>query len=105
MWSEQIYILPIAAFLMEYDLAEDIKMEGELMNELDILLQNNVPSSNFKFLKSSIKAKINTAYPSGTNIWTIVNEIRHRYHLIPIIKTEENGIVTLSFEEGAAWRL
>lgn len=105
MWSNLMYVLPIAEFLMKYETSKEIKMEGDLMEELSKLIDDYVSVPNFKFIKSSVKATINTTYPESTSIWKILDDILHRYHLIPIIGTESGGIVTLSLEEGAAWRL
>lgn len=103
MWANLIHVLPAATILSAYETKEEFKMEGNLLSELDRLFTLTVDIEKLKLKKNGPKCTINTIYPAGSNLWTIVDGILVRYQLIPIIETDKNGCITLGLKEGSAW--
>lgn len=104
MWVHALYTIPVAMVLSKITLTKEIKMEGDLITELNHLFKVAGVEDRLKLGKTKIKAMINAEYPAGSNVWTIVNEIITRYHLTTFVTTEENNIVMLTLEEGASWK-
>lgn len=104
MWVHALYTIPVAMVLSKITLTEDIKMEGDLITELNHLLKVSNVEDRLRLGKTKVKATINAEYPAGSNVWTILNEIITRYHLTTFVTTEENNVVVLTLEEGASWK-
>lgn len=103
MWSNMMYMLPVASILSMYEIKEEIKMEGDLLTELDHLLLMSKCVSNFKIEKSDLKCKVSLTYPAGSNLWTIIDSIINRYRLIASVSIQDPDIVVLRLSEGSAW--
>lgn len=104
MWANQICLIPIAAMLSTYTFDEEVKMEGDLIEELDRVINSKMHLPNLKLGKTDVKAKINMTYPAGSTLWIIVCSIIERYHLIPELSAENSKVVVLTLKEGSAWK-
>lgn len=103
MWANLMYLIPVAAILSQYKLDEEFKMEGDLLNELDRLLEKVHCTTKLKIEKTRLKCRINATYPKGTSVWTILDGIMQRYHLNVIITSQKDDSVVISLKEGSAW--
>lgn len=103
MWAKFMYLIPVAAILSQYETPNEIKMEGDLVTELDRLLRFANCPSNLKLTKTKLKCRIDATYPKGTNVWTIFDTILQRYHLVAFVESDGEDSIRLSLKEGAAW--
>lgn len=104
MWFNLLYMLPVSTILYNCVINEEIKMEGNLGDELTKLFKTYLVNSRLKLAKLKIHANIYATYPAGTNLWTIMDGIITKFHLACVIDEKSNGDVILKLEEGAAWR-
>lgn len=103
MWANLLYMLPVASILSECIVEEEIKMEGELSEELDRLFKAYIPHSKLRFVKKPLHAHISATYPAGTSLWTIFDTIIARFHLVSLVEVHED-YVKLAVTEGNAWK-
>lgn len=104
MWSNLLYILPVASILYDCTITEEIKMEGDLSEELDKLFKKYLPNSKLKLHKSHIHATIHSTYPAGTNLWSILDGIMTRFHLMAYVDERNSNCIILKLEESVAWK-
>lgn len=104
MWSNLIYMLPVSSILCECAIDEEIKMEGNVGDELIRVFKKYMTNPRLKLEKIKIHATIHATYPKGTTLWTIVNGIMTRFHLMAVVNKDAYGNVSLRFEEGISWR-
>lgn len=104
MWSNLLYMLPISTILYNCVINEEIKMEGDLGDELTRLFKKYLVNSRLKLAKPKVHANIYATYPAGTNLWTIMDGIMARFHLACTIDEKNNGDMILKLEEAISWR-
>lgn len=104
MWSNLLYMLPVTSILHNCTINEEIKMEGNVADELQRVFKKYLVNSKLKLAERPIHATIYTIYPSGTNLWTIVDDIMLRFHLIAYIDERNPDEILLRLEETLAWK-
>lgn len=104
MWSNLLYMIPVASILYDCTVNEEIKMEGDLGDEIERLFKTYLKDSKLKFVNKGIHATIYATYPAGTNLWTIIDGIIVRFKLTAYIDERGNGDILFHFEEGSAWK-
>lgn len=104
MWSNLLYMLPVISVLYNCTVNEEIKMEGNVGDELERIFSKYLINSKLKLAKTNIHATIHATYPSGTNLWTIVDTIMARFHLSAYIDEHDPNDIVLRLEESIAWR-
>lgn len=103
MWANLMYMIPVASVLSQYQLTEEFKMEGDLLEELDRLLKVVHCNTKLRIEKTNLKCRIDATYPEGTSVWTVFDTIMQRYHLNVIITSLKDDSVAISLKEGSAW--
>lgn len=103
MWAKFMYLIPVASILSRYEVPNEIKMEGDLLTELDRLLHFANCPSNLKLKKTKLKCHIDATYPKGTNVWTIFDTLLQRYHLVAFVEFHGDDSISLNLKEGIAW--
>lgn len=82
MWSDMVYMIPIASVLSIAKLEEDTELKGDLQEELIRLIDEHFPSGTIEMVKNEeIISAIDMVYPKGTNIWTILDTIMATFDL------------------------
>lgn len=104
MWSNLLYMIPVSSILYDCVADEEVKMEGHLGDELEKLFKKYLGKSKLKFVNKGLHANIYATYPAGTNLWSIVDGIIARFHLIAYIDERGGGDILFHLEEGAAWK-
>lgn len=104
MWSNLIYMLPATSILYNCTINEELKMEGNVGDELERVFKKYMVNSKLKLAKTKIHANIYATYPTGTNLWTIVDGIMTRFHLTAYIDEHNPEEIMLRLEESFAWR-
>lgn len=104
MWSNLVYMLPAASIMSKYAVDDEVAMHGDLMEELEKLFVRYLKNTNLELKKTNLRMTINAVYPKGTTIWTILDGIIVRFHLMVYLKEEKDGRIILSLEESAAWK-
>lgn len=104
MWSNLLYMLPVASILYNCTIDEEIKMEGDLGEELTKLFKKYLSNSKLKFFKKNLHATIYATYPTGTNLWSILDGIMTRFHLTAYINEKDSNNIILTLEESLAWK-
>lgn len=104
MWSNLMYMLPITSILYNCVVNEEIKMEGNVGDELEKIFNKYLVNSRLKLAKSKIHANIYSTYPAGTNLWTILDTIMVRFHLSAYIDERDPDMMILKLEESVAWK-
>lgn len=104
MWSNLMYMLPVTSILYNCVIDEEIKMEGNVADELERIFSKYLVNSRLKLAKTNIHANIYFTYPAGTNLWTILDTIMARFHLSAYIDERDSDMMILRLEEGVAWK-
>lgn len=104
MWSNLMYMLPVTSILYNCTINEEVKMEGNVGDELQRIFNKYLVNSKLKLAKTNIHANIYSTYPAGTNLWTILDTIMVRFHLSAYIDERNKDEMILKLEEGIAWR-
>lgn len=104
MWSNLLYMLPVTSILYNCTVNEEVKMEGNVSDELQKVFKKYLVNSKLKLAKTTIHANIYANYPTGTNLWTIVDGIMARFHLMAYIDERNPDEILLRLEEGPAWK-
>lgn len=104
MWSNLLYMAPVASILSKCVVDEEIKMEGNLSEELQKLFKKYAKNPNFRFIKTKISAKVYATYPIGTSLWTILDGVMTLFHLIAYVNEFPGGVITLELREGSSWK-
>lgn len=106
MWTKMLYLAPVAAILSLHETAEEETLHGYLQEELIRVFQKNIHHDKFQIiLNKHLHATINATYPAHSNLWTILDGVLQRYHLILDIKSnEKTGGITVQLLEGLSWR-
>lgn len=102
MWSRMIYLMPVASIMAMVNIPEEIKMEGDLQSELELLFDKYMKALRLVRNKE-LDLRVNCSYPAGSNLWTIFDGILERYHLLVDISSK-NGEIVIKFREGSAWK-
>lgn len=101
MWSKMIAMMPIAALMSTVTIPEEIKMEGDLQDELERILGKYMQP--MKLLRNKeIDCRIDTSYPEQSNLWTIFDGILQRYRLNSVIEPLD-GTIGVRLEKASAW--
>lgn len=104
MWSNLLYMLPVMSRLYKCTINEEIKMEGNISEELQRVFKKYLVDSKVKLAETKIHATINATYPAGTNLWSIIDSIMARFHLMAYIDERNPDTIILRLEEGLAWK-
>lgn len=106
MWASMLYLAPVATILCKYELAEEEEFRGQLQDELIRVFEKTVSLDNLRLIPNkNLHATINTTYPAHSNLWTIMDGILQRYHLILDIKPMKNREgITIQLLEGPSWK-
>lgn len=104
MWSNLLYMLPVTSILYNCTINEEIKMEGDLGDELERVFNKYLVNSKLRFVNKGLHATIYATYPSGTNLWSIVDGIMARFQLIACIDERDKGDILFQLKEGASWK-
>lgn len=104
MWSNLLYMIPVSSVLYNCVVDEEIKMEGNLGDELERVFKTYLKNSRLKFVNKGLHANIYGTYPAGTNLWSILDGIIVRFHLIAYIDERGDGDILFHLEESAAWK-
>lgn len=106
MWSNMLYFLPLAAILSTHEIEEEETLQGPLQDELIKLFEKTIHHNKLRIVKNEkLNATINTTYPSHSNLWTIMDGVIQRYHLVLDIQTDKTGeCVTIQMMEGPSWK-
>lgn len=104
MWSNLLYMLPVSNILYNCVVDEEIKMEGNLGDELNKVFKKYLVSSKLKYINKPIHATVYATYPSGTSLWTIVDSVIARFRLNVYIDQKNKNSVLFYFEESIAWK-
>lgn len=82
MWSDMIYMIPVASVLSIAKLEEDTELKGDLQEELIRLIKEYLPSDSITMVKNEeIISSIDMVYPKGANLWTILDTIMASFNL------------------------
>lgn len=79
-------------------------MEGDLGDELERLFKTYLKNSKLKFVNKGLHANVYATYPSGTNLWSIVDGIITRFHLIAYIDERGGQDILFRLEESVSWK-
>lgn len=106
MWSKLLYLAPVASILSMRETDEEEELRGQLQDELIRLFEKTIHSDRFKLiLNPDLHATINTTYPAHSNLWTILDGVLQRYHLILDIKPmKDTDGITVQLLEGPSWK-
>ena len=104
-WYRKIYLLPVLSVLHTYELTEEFKMEGNLIDEIDRLLQTYIKVPNFHFVKTNVKVVVKATYEPGTNLCSIIQDITTKYKLLIDVGVTSSDVITMSLREGIEWTL
>lgn len=105
MWSQLIYLMPIASFMSMIELKEDETLNGDLYEELDKMIRKYIDHDRFVLrADKGFEAHVDLTFQKGMTLWHVMSTILHRYRLAPELGATENGAVTLTLKEGSAWR-
>lgn len=102
-----MYLLPLATLVSNYELRDETYLSGDLQESVKELLEDYIPNTKLRVIRNkALSASINFVYPEHTNLWTILDGILHRYHLIVSIKASsiDQEPITIKFMEGPAWK-
>lgn len=82
MWSDMIYLIPVASVLSMAELKEDTELKGDLQEELIRLIGEYLPSGSIAMIKNEeIISAVDMTYPKRTNLWTILDTIMANFGL------------------------
>lgn len=105
MWSKLLYLAPIASILSLYETEKEENLQGKLQDELIRFFEDNIQKYKFRIIQNAhLNATINVTYPAHSNLWTIMDGILQRYHLIPSINPNEHGGIDVQLLEGPSWK-
>lgn len=104
MWSNLIYMAPVINILYNCIASEEIKMEGNVGDELTRVFKKYLVNSRLRLGKMKIHANIYEIYPAGINLWSILDDAMRRFHLDAAIEERQDGVVILKLEEGVSWK-
>lgn len=100
MHSKTWFALPLAVKLSTVHLSEDILLDGDLQDVYASLVKDYI----FVVKNKKLKAKICKTYTKNSSLWDVTSDIMERFHLLPVISVSEDGIFSLTFEKGSAWK-
>lgn len=104
MWSNLLYMLPVTSILYNCTINEEIKMEGDLGDEIERIFKKYLINSKLKFVNKGLHATIYATYPAGTNLWSIIDGIMVRFQLIAYIDERDDNNILFQLKEGASWK-
>lgn len=104
MWSNLLYMLPVSSILYNCTIPEEIKMEGNVGDELEKLFKKYLVNSKLKYVNKTIHANIYATYPAGTNLLTILDGIMARFHLMIYINEKDKDDILFELQESIAWK-
>lgn len=105
MWSNLIYLAPVAAIISTVHITEPAALDGDLQDELIWLFTKYISPTKLSFIRNkNLKATINTSYPEGTSLWTILDSTMQRMHLTIEIQAPTPDSLTIELMEGSAWK-
>lgn len=104
MWSNLLYMLPVTSILYNCVINEEVKMEGDLGDELERIFKTYLINSKLKFVNKGLHANIYATYPAGTNLWSIIDGIMVRFQLIAYIDEKDKDNILFQLKEGASWK-
>lgn len=82
MWADMIYTIPVASVLTIAKLEDDTEVKGDMQDAMAGLIAKYLPSGSITMVKNEeIIAIINTVYPKGTSLWTILDGIMATFGL------------------------
>lgn len=104
MWSNLLYMLPVSSILYNCTIPEEVKMEGNVGDELERIFKKYLVNSKLKFINKGIHANIYATYPTGTNLLTILDGIMARFHLTIYIDEKDKDNILFELKESIAWK-
>lgn len=106
MWANLLYLAPVATVLCMCETEEEEELRGQLQDELIRLFKKTVPPDRLEIIPNKdLHATINTTYPAHSNLWTILDGVLQRYHLILDIKPmKDREGITIKLLEGPSWK-
>lgn len=106
MWASMLYLAPVAAVLCMHETDEEEELRGQLQDELIRVFEKSIHHDRFKIIPNKdLHATINTTYPAHSNLWTILDGVLQRYHLILDIKPmKDTEGITIQLLEGPSWK-
>ena len=106
MLANMLYLAPVAAILCMFETEEEEELRGQLQDELIRLFKKTIHHNQFEIIPNEkLHSTINTTYPAHSNLWTILDGVIQRYHLILDIKPmEDRKGITIQLLEGPSWK-
>ena len=106
MWANMLYLAPVACVLAIHETDEEETLRGQLQDELIRVFEKNIQHGGFKIIPNpNLHATVNTTYPAHSNLWTILDGVLQRYHLILDIKPMKDAEgITIQLLEGPSWK-